>query len=176
MESFRWEPCWKAAHSGTWVMARTRGSPGTWGKWGFDQSLLMMHFWPHSLAELCQSQFWRGRVLLPLPGAPETCLGAARCHGNVCVLVVPAEGWRIPDFCHYFRADSITGWAAGPSVQPNPWNSGCWVCPSVAVPSNFFSKQLYLNIKIIIKKKVVNGSDRYLLLLLSNTGLIVFCP
>lgn len=154
---------------------QNRGVSEDLGQWGVDQSLLMMHFWP---------QLPHPGRAVPIPVSvrlcpadtlwcSEICLGAAWCHGNVCVLLVPAKGWRIPDFCHYFRADSITRLAWRTLSPSESWNSGCWVCPSLAVPPDFFRKQLYLHIFL---KKVVNGSDRYLLLLLSNTGLIVFCP
>lgn len=49
---------------------------------------------------------------------------------------------------------------------------GTWAHVDMAVLSNF-RKQLYLHIKKIV---VVNGNDRYLLLLISNTGLIVSRP
>lgn len=79
-------------------------------------------------------------VLLTLPGAPETCLGAAWCHGNACVLLVPAKGWRIPGFWCYFRAGSITRLGCR-SLSPAPEAQGAecvpaWLSHQTSLESN----------------------------------------
>lgn len=142
VESFRWEPCWRCAQAGRWVMARAGGSQRTWGRWGFDQSL---RFWPQlpgpgravpipvsarlcPAGTLCSSWDLFGSCLVPW----QRLCACSSCEGM-------EDSWFLLLFQCWFNHQAGL---EDPQSSPAPETQS----PSLAVPPNFFRKQLYLHV------------------------------